>query len=156
MSVTRGVGTMLKKEMIDIFDTNKVGILCLEDSDKPYGVPLEHYFDGKNLFFAASLKHGERKINCIKNNGNACYVIYDSRRESPELMKKDIRCRSVIAEGKVSLHSVREVGDKENGKVKLQIIKLEVKKLESWTCPRKKCHWHDQWFVRHPELVEDL
>ncbi len=156
MSVTRGVGSMEKSEMTNIFQTNKVGILCLEDGAKPYGVPLEHYFDGKDLFFAASLKHGERKIDCIENNGNACYVIYDSRRENAELVKKDIRCRSVMAEGKVSLHAVREVEDKENGNVRLQIIKLAVEQIESWKCPRKKCHWHDQWFVRHPELVADL
>lgn len=156
MAVTRGVGTMDSMEMKEMFNEKKVGILCLEDGVKPYGVPLEHYFDGQNLFFAASLKHGERKINCIKKNENACYIIYDSRRENPTLVEKDVRCRSVIAEGKISLHTVREVEDKENGNVRLQIIKLAVEKLENWKCPRKKCHWHEQWFVRHPELIEDL
>ncbi|OGL48803.1 MAG: hypothetical protein A3C43_04475 [Candidatus Schekmanbacteria bacterium RIFCSPHIGHO2_02_FULL_38_11] len=155
MSVTRGVGTMDESEVAEMFNTNKVGILCLSKKDKPYGVPLEHYFNGKNLYFAASLKHGERKINCIKNNGNACYTIYDSRREQPELISKDIRCRSVIIEGRINLAGVKEVDDKESGKVKLQILEMDIEKISNWKCPRKKCHWHDQWFVRHPDLVED-
>jgi len=156
MAVTSGVGSMEESEVKEMFNTNKVGILCLEDGEKPYGVALEHYYNGKSLLFASSLKLGQRKIDCIKNNGRACYVIYDSRREQPELIQKDIRCRSLIIEGPVSLAAVREVDDKENGKVKLQIIKLEIEKIDNWKCPRKKCHWHDQWFVRHPELVEGL
>ena len=156
MAVTRGVGAMNESEVNDMLNTNKVGILCLEDGSKHYGVPLEPYFNGKSLYFAASLRHGERKFNCIKNNGNACYVIYDSRREQPELVKTDIRCRSIMIEGRISLAAVKEVDDKESGKVPLQILKLEIEKMENWKCPRKKCHWHDQWFVRHPDLVEGL
>ena len=156
MSVTSGVSSMKESEATEMFNTNKVGILCLNDKDKPYGVPLEHYYDGKNLFFAASIKHGERKLNCIKNNGNACYIIYDSRREQPELIQKDIRCRSVMAEGKITQAAIKEVDDKEAGKVKLQILKIDIEKISKWECPRKKCHWHDQWFVRHPDLVEGL
>ena len=65
MTVTRGVGSMDQSEITDVLKNNKVGILCLEDDDKPYGVPLEHYYDGKNLYFATSLRHGERKMDLL-------------------------------------------------------------------------------------------
>jgi nitroimidazol reductase NimA-like FMN-containing flavoprotein (pyridoxamine 5'-phosphate oxidase superfamily) len=156
MAVTRGVGSMNESEVKEMLDTSKVGILCLEDDDKPYGVPLEHYFDGKNLYFAASLKHGYRKFGCIKSNPNASYIVYDSRRENSELVSKGIRCRSLILEGRASLAAVKELDDKEMGRVKLQMIKLEVETIGNWKCPRKECHWHEQWFKRHPELVSDL
>ena len=54
MAVTLGVGSMDESEVKDILKTNKVGLLCLEDGDRPYAVPLEHYFNGKNLYFATS------------------------------------------------------------------------------------------------------
>ncbi len=156
MAVTRGVESMDESEVTDVLKTNKVGLLCLEDGDKPYAVPLEHYFNGKSLYFATSLRQGQRKMNCIKNNTNACYTLYDSRRENQELVSKGIRCRSVIVEGQISLAGVKELDDKEFGKVKLQMLKLDIEKIGNWKCPRETCHWHEQWFRRHPELIADL
>ena len=156
MTVTRGVGSMDESEVTDMLKTNKVGLLCLEDGDKPYAVPLEHYFNGKNLIFATSLKQGQRKMNCIKNNTNACYVLYDSRRENQNLVSQGIRCRSVIVEGQISSAGVKELEDKEFGTVKLLLLKLTIEHIGNWKCPREKCHWHEQWFIRHPELVAGL
>ena len=154
MEVTQGVGSMDEAEVKEMFESRKVGILCLEDGDKPYGVPLEHYFDGKNLYFATSLKHGYRKMDCIRNNGNACYIICDSRRDNPDLASKGIRCRSVIAEGRVTAAAVRELQDKSIGTVQLQILKLEIDRIGNWKCPRKACLGHAPWFERYPELIK--
>jgi len=119
MAVTRGVESMDESEVKDLLKTNKVGLLCLEDGEKPYAVPLEHHFNGKSLYFATSLRQGQRKMNCIKNNSNACYTIYDSRRENQELVSKGIRCRSVIVEGQISLAGVKELEDKKNWKLEM-------------------------------------
>lgn len=156
MTVTRGVGSMDETEVTDILKNNKVGILCLEDGKKPYAVPLEHYYKGNSLYFATSYRQGQRKINCIQNNGNATYVLYDSRRENQESLSKGIRCRSIIVDGQISTAGIKELDDKEFGRVKLQMLKLEIDKIENWKCPREKCHWHAQWFERHPELVDSL
>jgi nitroimidazol reductase NimA-like FMN-containing flavoprotein (pyridoxamine 5'-phosphate oxidase superfamily) len=147
---------MGESDVKDMLKTTKVGLLCLEDGDKPYAVPLEHYFDGKNLYLATALGEGLGKTNCIKNNSNACYSVYDSRRQNPELVSQDIRCRSLLVEGKISIAGIKELTDKEFGKVQLQMLKLEVKEIGNWQCPRETCHWHEQWFIRHPELVEGL
>jgi len=156
MSVTLGVGIMDESEVMDFIKNNKAGVLTLVDGDKPYGVPVEHYFDGKSLYFVTSSKWGQRKINCIKNNANACYVIHDSRRDRPELVKKGILCRSLIIEGQISLDDVKEIDSKEQGKVELQRLKLDVGEIGNWKCPRKTCDWQWSWFERFPSLVEDL
>jgi len=57
MLVTRGVGSMDKSEVTNILKNNKAGVLCLEDGEKPYAIPLEHYFNGKSLYFTTSFSH---------------------------------------------------------------------------------------------------
>jgi len=153
MAVTVGVGAMDETEMMNFIKDSSAGILTLVDGDKPYPVPVEHYFDGKNLYFATSPKDGQRKIKCIKNNANASYVIYDSRREKPELVKKGIPCRSVILEGQISLADVKEVDTKRSGKAKVQMLKLDVEEISNWKCLNKACDWPTQWFEKYPNLV---
>jgi len=156
MSVTLGVGIMDESEVMDFIKNNKAGVLTLVDGDKPYGVPVEHYFDGKSLYFVTSSKWGQRKINCIKNNANACYVIHDSRRDRPELVKKGILCRSVIIEGQISLADVKEMDTKEYGKVNVQMLKLDAGQISNWKCPAKTCDWQKAWFENYPNLLADI
>jgi len=112
-----GVGLMGRSEVMNFIKDSPVGILTLVDGDRPYGVPLEHHFDGKTLRFITSPRKG-RKLNCIERNPNACYVIYESRREEPE---KVTRCRSVIIEGQVTFNGAT--------------LKMDVGKIENWKCP---------------------
>jgi hypothetical protein len=156
MAVTRGVGSMDETEVMNFIKDSKCGVLTLVDGDKPYPVPVEHYFDGKSLYFVTSTREGQRKINCIKNNANACYIIYDSRREKPELVSKGILCRSVIIEGQISLADVKEMDTKQMGKVKVQMLKLDVGEIGNWKCPAKTCDWPTPWFERYPNLVADI
>jgi len=155
MAVTAGVGSMDETEVMNFIKDHRAGILTLVDGGRPYGVPVEHYFDGKSLYFATSPKDGQRKINCIKNNANACYIIYDSRAETPELVKKGIPCRSVIIEGQISLADVKEVNTKKSGKAKVQMLKLDVGEIGNWKCPAKTCDWLTPWFTKYPSLVAD-
>lgn len=155
MSVTPGVGSMDETEVTDFLKNSRCGVLMLVDGDKPYGVPVEHYFDGKSLYFVTSSREGQKKINCIKNNANASYIIFDSRREKPEIVKKGILCRSVLIEGQISLADVKEIDTKEFGKVKVQRLKLDVGKIGNWKCPAKTYDWQWSWFERFPSLVED-
>ena len=50
MSVTLGVGAMDESEVMSFIKGSRAGILTLIDGGKPYPVPVEHYFDGKNLY----------------------------------------------------------------------------------------------------------
>jgi len=156
MAVTAGVGSMDETEVMNFIKDSRCGVLTLVDGDKPYPVPVEHYFDGKSLYFVTSSREGQRKINCIKNNANACYIIYDSRREKPELVTKGIRCRSVIIEGQISLADVKEMDTKEMGKVKVQMLKLDVGEIVNWKCPGTSCDWQQSWFEKYPNLLAAL
>ena len=153
MAVTAGVGSMDESEVINFIKDHRAGVLMLVDGDRPYGTPVEHYFDGKSLYFVTSTRGDRRKISCIKNNANACYVIYDSRREKPELVEKGIPCRSVIIEGQISLADVKEMDTEEAGKVKVQMLKLDVGEIGNWKCPAKVCDWQQAWFEKYPNLV---
>ena len=115
--VSPGVGTMDQSEVITFIKDNPAGVLALVNGDKPYAVPLEHHFDGRTLSFVTSARKG-RKTNCIENNPNGCYVIYESRRVKPE---KDTPCRSVIIEGRVTLHGA--------------MLKMDIEKIGNWKCP---------------------
>ena len=156
MSVTPGVGSMDESEVMNFIKDSRVGVLTLVDGDRPYSVPVEHYFNDNSLYFGVSTREGQRKIKCIKSNANACFVIYDSRREKPELVSKGIPCRSVIIEGQIKLADVKELDTKEYGKVKVQMLKLDVGKIGNWKCPRSKsCDWQISWFTKYPNLVAD-
>ncbi len=153
--VTRGVGSMDGTEMADFLKDSRCGVLTLVDGDKPYCVAVEHYFDGKSLYFVTSSREGQRKIKCIKNNANACYMIFDSRREKPDLASKGILCRSVLIEGQISLADVKEMDTKEYGKVKVQMLKLDAGQISNWKCPAKTCDWQTPWFEKYPNLLAD-
>jgi nitroimidazol reductase NimA-like FMN-containing flavoprotein (pyridoxamine 5'-phosphate oxidase superfamily) len=51
MSVTPGVESMDESEVMNFIKDSKAGVLTLVDSARPYGVPVEHYFDGKEPIF---------------------------------------------------------------------------------------------------------
>jgi len=112
-----GIGAMDKSEVMKFIKDSSVGVLALVDKDKPYAVPLEHHFDGKTLHFIISSRKS-RKVNCIENNANACYVIYESRHEKPKMTTP---CRSVIIEGQVTLDGTA--------------LKMDAKKIGNWKCP---------------------
>lgn len=112
-----GVGSMSQSEVMDFIKNIPVGVLTLVDGDKPYAVPLEHHFDGKTLRFSILPTEG-RKVRCIRNNANACFVIYESRREKPEMTTP---CRSVVMEGKVSVHGTS--------------LRMDVEEVGNWKCP---------------------
>jgi len=112
-----GAGLMDRSEVMNFIKDSPVGVLTLVDGDRPYGVPLEHHFDGKTLRFITSPGKG-RKVNCIERNHNGCYVIYESRREKPEKVK---RCRSVIIEGQVTVDGAT--------------LKMDVQRIGNWKCP---------------------
>ena len=77
------------------------GVLCFSDNQGiPYGVPMSFIYDGDySIYFHCAL--AGRKIECIKNNHNACFTIIDQDEIHPE--KFTTYFRSVIVEGKISI-----------------------------------------------------
>ena len=111
-----GVGLMDESEVMDFIKSTPVGVLTLVEGDKPYAVPLEYHLDGKTLRFSILPTEG-RKVRCIRNNANACFVIYESRREKPGMTTP---CRSVIIEGKVTVHGTS--------------LRMDVEEIGNWKC----------------------
>jgi nitroimidazol reductase NimA-like FMN-containing flavoprotein (pyridoxamine 5'-phosphate oxidase superfamily) len=153
MAVTPGVGAMDKSEMETYLKDSRCGVLSFVDGDKPYSVAVEHCFDGKDVYFVTSSRADQRKIQCIKKNPNACYMIFDSRREKPDLAKKGIRCRSVLIEGPIRMADIKDMDTKKMGKVKVQMLKLEAKQISNWRCPAKTCDYQHAWWETYPNLL---
>lgn len=154
--VTRGVGSMTALEVSDFIKKSVCGVLTVVDREKPYSVVLEHYYDGKNFYFASSTREDQRKLKVMRINDNASFMIYESRREKPEIVKQGVRCRSILIEGKISEYSIKTIHSKEFGTMNLKLLKLEPNAVSNWMCPRKSCDWKTRWYERYPELVADL
>lgn len=133
-------------------------MLALIDGDRPYAIPLEHYLSGKTLYFVSAMRENQRKFACLKQNPRATYVVYESRRDEPELVKRKILCRSVILEGKASIDDAKEIDTPAHRKVTLQRFRFEIEKVTSWVCPTglRACTWKKPWFERYPGLIEDI
>ena len=147
-----GVGGMTDSETADFIRQSPCGTLTFVDGDRPYSVVLEHYYDGKNFFFITSNREDQRKYDCMKHNTRASFMIYESRREKPEIVKQGIMCRSVLVEGTAAVAAVRQV----NQAVSVRVLKLVPEAISNWRCPRTSCDWKTRWYERAPELLEGL
>ena len=153
---TRGVDDMTDSEVTDFIKQCPCGVVSVLDDDKPYSVVLEHYFDGNNFYFLCSKGEEHRKIRSLRKNPDATFMMYQSRRETPDMVKQHIKCRSVLVEGKLSELGLRQIKSKEFGSVSLKVLKLEPKVISNWQCPSKRCDWNMRWYDRYPDLVASL
>jgi nitroimidazol reductase NimA-like FMN-containing flavoprotein (pyridoxamine 5'-phosphate oxidase superfamily) len=155
MSGTQGVGDMACNEVMAFVKESRVGVLSVVDGNRPYAVAVEHYFDGKHLWVLVSSREGQRKIECLKKNPNACFTIYQSRRQNPEIVKKGIRCRSVLFEGKCYVDGIKETVDKDGKKIRAQRLRFDIDETGNWQCPgNRPCDYTRAWFDRYPELAK--
>jgi len=153
MAVTPGVGAMSEAEVTRYIKESRCGVLTLVDGNRPYGVPVEHYYDGKALYFLTSPREGQRKMEAIKKNANACFVIHDSRRDKPEIVEKGIRCRSVVIEGRIGGLELKDLTLKDGSKAKIRMLRLDIDAIGNWVCPRKSCDFPTPWFERFPGVA---
>ena len=77
------------------------GVLCLIDLDnQPYGVPMSFIYDDRDSIYFHCALHG-KKIDCIKQNPNACFTIIDQDEIHPEEFTTYFK--SVMVEGTVRI-----------------------------------------------------
>ena len=104
MQMRRGRQLLPEEESIRILKEATNGVLCLEDGDRPYGVPMSFIYDDKeSIYFHCALEG--RKLQCIKNNPKACFTIIEKDEIIPE--KFTTYFRSVIVEGEISIIAER-------------------------------------------------
>jgi nitroimidazol reductase NimA-like FMN-containing flavoprotein (pyridoxamine 5'-phosphate oxidase superfamily) len=153
---TRGVGDMTDAEVKDFIKQCACGVVTVLDGNRPYSVVLEHYYDGKNFYFTSSTCEDQRKLRCLRENPNASFMMYESRREKPGMLKQGIMCRSVLVMGRLSEAATKPVQSKEFGSVNVKLLKLEPDAISNWRCTRKTCDWNTRWYERYPDLVAGL
>lgn len=157
-TTTNAGGSMKETEVLEIMKAKRPGVLCFVDGNKPYAVPMGHYFkDAKTIYFSSS--GGIRKLKCIENNPNVCFVIYDSLRQSPSLIKKQVPCRSIVIEGKISIMEPKETKINGYGVIKTQLLKLDIEKIGDFKCPiafGNLCKPKRMWWENYPEIVAEL
>lgn len=94
------------QEAKEILKIASNGVLSLIDSDgKPYGVPMSFIYDGVDIIYIHCALSG-RKIDCIKNNPNACFTVIAQDEIHPEEFTTYFK--SVIVEGQVSIISCQQ------------------------------------------------
>jgi nitroimidazol reductase NimA-like FMN-containing flavoprotein (pyridoxamine 5'-phosphate oxidase superfamily) len=94
-------------ECIEILKREKRGVLSLlGDDDYPYGIPLNHYYngtDGKLYFHSGKKGH---KIDALRRHEKASFCVYD------EGFRRDgewaLNIRSVIVFGRIEIISDTE------------------------------------------------
>ena len=155
MPGTQGVGDLTGEQVTALIKNSRVGVLSMVDGNRPYAVAVEHYYDGQHLWVLVSSREGQRKIECLRKNPNACFTIYQSRRQNPEIVKQGVRCQSVLLEGKCFVDGVKKTTDKNGKEIRAQRLRFDVETIGNWQCPgTRPCDYTRAWFDRYPELAK--
>jgi len=65
---------MTTEEIRNFLKNQKIGILSLSEKNSSYAIPLAYSYDGENIYL--TMGQSGRKMECIKNNKNVCFVVY--------------------------------------------------------------------------------
>ena len=117
---------------------NRIGTLSLCDGAAPYAVQLEYLYHEGNLFMATFYEG--RKVDCLKRNNRAVFTVFEDRHTHIEMIRKKIRCRSVMAEGTVETIYIKEVTNHKGVVIKWRFLKFTIEKRGSWQCNRTLCN----------------
>jgi len=116
---------------------NIIGTLSLSEDGYPYAIQLEYlYRDG--AFYMGTYLTG-RKVDCLEKNNRAVFTVFEDRHSHPEMIKRGIRCHSVMAGGRVETLCVKEIRTREGGTASFRLLKLTVEEMGSWRCTRRVC-----------------
>lgn len=63
-------------EIEDHLEAAESGVLALSDDGDAYAIPLDHYYDGDELYFRLGKTEGSTKREFYETTETACYVLY--------------------------------------------------------------------------------
>jgi len=120
-----------------LLNDHVIGTLSLTDGNRPYAIQLEYLYHQGALYMGTYLTG--RKIDYMKQNDRAVFTVFDDRHGHPEMIKKNIPCRSVMVEGRVgTIHKKKFTNRK--GKTKTyRLLRFEIEDMGSWQCSRDVC-----------------
>ena len=135
MREMRRLAQRMSSEQADaILKGCEYGVLSvLGDGNFPYGVPINHVYDGKNIYF-----HGAvcgHKADAVKNGAKASFCVVKECEIKPEVLST--RYESVIAFGYASI--VKDEKEKHGALV------MMIEKFASDYMNRGICEIQDEW-----------
>ena len=129
---------LTQSECVALLNDNILGTLALSDGGRPYAVPLEYIYEEGALYMGTYMTG--RKIDLMEKNDRAAFTVFEDRHRNPEMIKKNIRCRSVIVEGRISTIHVKEFTNRRGVTKSYRLLKLEAEEMGSWQCSRPVCN----------------
>jgi len=120
-----------------MLDENFVGTLSLSDGDSPYAVQLEYVYHQGAIYMATYMEG--RKVDCLNRNNRAVFTVFEDRHTHRDMIKRKVRCRSLMAEGYVETIHIKEVTNHKGAVIPFRILKFTIEKRGSWQCNRKRC-----------------
>lgn len=121
-----------------MLQANRIGTLSLCSGGQPYAVQLEYLYHEGNLFMATFFEG--RKVDVLKKNNRAVFTVFEDRHSHPDMIRKKVRCRSIMAEGTVETVYVKEVTNQRGIVIKWRLLKFTIGEKGSWQCDRTLCN----------------
>lgn len=129
---------LTRAECVAVLNDNILGTLALSDGRQPYAVPLEYIYDAGALYMATYISG--RKVDIMEKNDRAVFTVFEDRHRNPEMIKKKIRCRSVMVEGRISTIHIKAFTNRKGVTKSYRFLKLEAEEMGSWQCSRPVCN----------------
>ena len=123
----------------EMLSRNLIGTLSLCDGGAPYAVQVEYLYQDGAIYIATYLEG--RKVGVMARNDRAVFTVFEDRHSHPEMIRKKLRCRSVMLEGRVATVYVKEVTNRKGRVYPFRLLKLSVDEIGSWQCDRTTCNF---------------
>lgn len=120
-----------------LLNENVIGTLSLTDGERPYAIQLEYLYHEGAVYMGTYLTG--RKIDCMEQSDRAVFTVFEDRHGHPEMIKKNIPCRSVMVEGRIGTIHKKEFTNRKGETKTYRLLRFEVEEMGSWQCSRPVC-----------------
>jgi hypothetical protein len=129
---------LTEAEYTELLQNTMVGTLSLCEGGAPYAVQVEHLYQDGAIYIATYLEG--RKVRVMEGNNRAVFTVFQDRHSHPEMIKKKVRCRSVMAVGRVNTIYVKDVINRKGEVFPYRLLKLTIDEIGTWQCDRTTCN----------------
>jgi hypothetical protein len=128
-----------ESEATEMLRQNLIGTLSLCDGGAPYAVQVEYLYQDDAIYIATYLEG--RKVGIMAANPRAVFTVFEDRHSHPEMIRREVRCRSVMAEGSVETIYVKEVTNRKGRVYPFRLLKITIDEIGTWQCDRTTCNF---------------
>lgn len=120
-----------------LLNEHVIGTLSLTDGERPYAIQLEYLYHQGALYMGTYLTG--RKIDTMEKNDRAVFTVFEDRHGHPEMIKKNVPCRSVMMEGRIGTIHKKEFTNRKGATKSYRLLRFEIEEMGSWQCSRDVC-----------------